>query len=268
MTGKKIKIRNNQVEIYYNQQGEGNVSLLFIHGWCINSSYWDNQMAYFAKANTVYAIDLPGFGKSSATRKNWSIEEYANDVNAFIEILDLKNVILIGHSMSGYIALQASLSNNSRISGLVGVDNFKSFNNNVTSEQMKERESFFHLLKNDFKNTAPTYAENMLFHTNTSTEIKERIKNDFSSANPKIACDSLYQMLQFIPTVTRKLENIQYKLHLINSNSTPTNETDLKKYCKKGYNLDIIDSTGHFPMNEKSSEFNERLNNIIKNISN
>ena len=268
MTGKKIKIRNNQVEIYYNQQGEGNVSLLFIHGWCINSSYWDNQMAYFAKANTVYAIDLPGFGKSSATRENWSIEEYANDVNAFIEILDLKNVILIGHSMSGYIALQASLSNNSRISGLVGVDNFKSFNNSVTSEQMKERESFFHLLKNDFKNTAPTYAENMLFHTNTSTEIKERIKNDFSLANPKIGCDSLYQMLQFIPTVTHKLENIQYKLHLINSNSTPTNETDLKKYCEKGYNLDIINSTGHFPMNEKSSEFNERLNNIIKNISN
>lgn len=267
MTEQKVKIRNNQVEINYLQQGQGDLSLLFIHGWCINSNYWNNQMSYFAKTNTVYSLDLPGFGKSSATRECWSIEEYANDIISFIETLDLKNVILIGHSMSGYIVLQASLNNNSRILGLVGIDNFKSFDNNVTSEQIEERDSFFKMLKDDFKSTAPTYAENMLFHADTPSGIKERIKSDFSMANPKIGCDSLFQMIQFIPTVKNKLENAQYKLHLINSDSTPTNETALTKYCKKGYNLKIINSTGHFPMNEKPSEFNEILNEIINNIT-
>lgn len=267
MTEKKIKIRNNQVEINYNQQGQGNVSLLFIHGWCINASYWDHQMSYFAKTNTVYSIDLPGFGKSTATREHWSIEEYAKDVTAFIQTLDLKNVVLIGHSMSGYIMLEASFNNNSRIIGLVGIDNYKSFNTIVTLEQMEQRADFFAMLKDDFINAAPSYAENMLFHPNTPPEIKERIKNDFSMSNPIIGCDSLFQMMQFIPTVAAKLEQTQYKLHLINSVTTPTNETDLEKHCKKGYNLKCINSTGHFPMNENPSEFNQILDDILNEIS-
>lgn len=267
MSEKKIKIRNNQVEINYYQQGQGSMSLLFIHGWCINANYWDNQMSYFAKTNTVYSIDLPGFGKSSATREQWSIEEYAKDVTAFIQALDLKNVVLIGHSMSGYIMLEASFDNNSGIIGLVGIDNYKSFNTNVTPELMEQRTDFFAMLKDDFINAAPAYAENMLFHPNTTSEIKERIKNDFSMANPIIGCDSLFQMMQFIPTVAAKLEKTQYKLHLINSDTTPTNETALEKHCKNGYNLKGINYTGHFPMNENPSEFNQILDGILNEIS-
>lgn len=66
MIEKKLKIRNNQVEINYYEQGEGNITLLFIHGWCISSSYWKNQISYFANTKKIYSIDLPGFGKSSA----------------------------------------------------------------------------------------------------------------------------------------------------------------------------------------------------------
>jgi pimeloyl-ACP methyl ester carboxylesterase len=87
--------------------------------------YWADQVAYFSKTYHAFAIDLPGFGKSKAERTNWTIEEYAHDVTAFIDAMDLKNVVIIGHSMAGEIMLQTALTNNPKIAGVVGVDNFK-----------------------------------------------------------------------------------------------------------------------------------------------
>lgn len=266
MTEKKLKIRNNQVEINYYQQGQGEVSLLFIHGWCINGRYWEDQMAYFAKTHAVYAIDLPGFGKSTADREAWSVEEYAKDITAFIQALDLKNVVLIGHSMSGYSILQASLDDPSRIIGLVGIDNYKSFYLNMTAEQTEQKAAFFASLKEDFRNVAPAYAENMLLHEDTSAAVKERIKQEYTLANPAIAYDTLSRMMQFVPTVPAKLEKTSYKLHLINNDTMPTDETELALYCKKGYDLKTIHGTGHYPMNEKPAEFNLLLESTLKEI--
>lgn len=99
-------IRDKHVEINYFQQGQGDITLLFLHGWCIDATYWKNQVEYFSKNFNVYAIDLPGFGKSKAERTNWTIEEYANDVTVFIDTMNLKNVVIIGHSMAGEIMLQ------------------------------------------------------------------------------------------------------------------------------------------------------------------
>ena len=115
----------------------------FLHGWCIDGNYWEKQVDYFSKNYNVFAIDIPGFGKSRAKRLNWTVEEYANDVTAFIDIMNLKNVMIVGHSMAGEIMLQLALSSNSRIAGVVGVDNFKSIDVSFTPEQMKQMTDFF-----------------------------------------------------------------------------------------------------------------------------
>src|SRR5690606_21000061 len=146
----QIELREGRVTLNYLQQGQGNVSLLFLHGWCINSLYWSEQIAHFSANYTVYAIDLPGFGKSTASREHWTIEEYAKDVAAFIDELDLQNVVLVGHSMSGDIMLETALISKQKIVGLVGVDNYKFIDVAFTPEQMEEMAGFFQLLKSDF----------------------------------------------------------------------------------------------------------------------
>ena len=163
MTAKQVKIREKKVEINYFQQGKGDTTLLFLHGWCIDAMYWKNQVDYFSKTYHVFAIDLPGFGKSKAERTNWTIEEYANDVTAFIDTMNLKNVVIVGHSMAGEIMLQTALTNNPKIVGVVGVDNFKSIDVTLPPEQMKQMNDFLPMLEKDFKNSAPVYADMMLF---------------------------------------------------------------------------------------------------------
>jgi pimeloyl-ACP methyl ester carboxylesterase len=266
MTAKQITIRDKQVEINYFQQGQGDTTILFLHGWCIDGTYWKNQVEYFSKNYNVYAIDLPGFGKSRAERTSWTIEEYANDVTAFIDTMNLKNVVIIGHSMAGEIMLQTALTSNPEIAGVVGVDNFKVIDAAFTPEQMKQMTDFFPLLEKDFKNSAPVYADMMLFHPATSKEVKDRVKADFANSDPVIGYGTFMNQMQYAYKDAQRLEHLNYKLYLINSDGFPTNETGLKNHCKNGFQVETISATGHYPMIEKPAEFNLLLEKVLKGM--
>ena len=266
ITAKQITIRDKQVEINYFQQGQGDTTLLFLHGWCIDGTYWTNQVEYFSKNHNVYAIDLPGFGKSKAERAQWTIEEYANDVIAFMDTMNLKNVVIIGHSMAGEIMLQTALTNNPKIAGIVGVDNFKSIDVVQTPEQMKQMTDFFPLLEKDFKNSAPVYADLMLFHPTTSKEVKDRVKTDFAKSDPLIGYETILTQMQYASADAERLEQLNYKLYLINSDGFPTNETGLKNHCKNNFQVETISATGHYPMIEKPAALNFILEKVLTEI--
>jgi len=263
MTVKQVTIRDKQVEINYLQQGQGDTTLLFLHGWCIDGTYWENQVDHFCKSYNVYAIDLPGFGKSKAERINWTIEEYANDVLAFIDAMNLENVVIVGHSMAGEIMLQIALTNNPKIVGVVGVDNFKIIDVVFTPEQMKQMTDFFPMLEKDFKNSAPVYADMMLFHSTTSTEVKERVKTDFANSDSVIGYKTIMTQMQYAYADAQRLEQLNYKLYLINSDGFPTNEIGLKNHCKNSFQVETISATGHYPMIEKPTEFNSILEKVL-----
>jgi pimeloyl-ACP methyl ester carboxylesterase len=263
MTENQVTIRDKQVEINYFQQGQGNTTLLFIHGWCIDGRYWKSQVDYFSANYAVYAIDLPGFGKSKAERQHWTIEEYALDITAFIDTLNLKNVVIVGHSMAGDIMLQTALGNNPAIVGLIGVDNFKAIDVVMPPEQMEQITAFFSMLQQDFKNTAPAYADMMLFHPTTSKEVKDRVKADFAGSNSVVGYETLQNMVQYSSTNAQRLEQLNYKLYLINSDGSPTNESGLGNHCKNGYEVLTISDTGHYPMIEKPTEFNLMLEKAL-----
>lgn len=263
IAAKQIAIRDQQVEINYFQQGEGDTTLLFLHGWCIDGTYWMNQLESFSKSYSVIAIDLPGFGQSKAKRTQWTVEEYAQDVTAFIDAMNLQHVVIVGHSMAGEIMLQMALGNNPKIVGIVGVDNFKSIDVVLPPEQLKQMNDFFPLLEKDFKNAAPVYADLMLFHPTTSKEVKERVETDFAKNDPVIGYGTIITQMQYSSADAQRLEQLPYKLYLINSDGSPTNETGLKSHCKNGFHVEPIAATGHYPMIEKPTEFNRALEKVL-----
>ena len=266
MEENKVTLTDRQVEMNYLQQGKGDTTLLFLHGWCINSSYWQEQIPYFANDYTVFAPDLPGFGKSTASRGQWTIEEYAKDIAAFIDELNLNNVVIVGHSMSGDIMLEVALNNKEAIIGLVGIDNYKIIDVAFTPQQAEEMAGFFKMLEADFKTYAQQYSENMLFVPGTPDEVKERVKKDIAGTEAFTGYNSLMNIMQFSEKVPAKLEALHLKLHLLNSDASPTNEEGLRKHCKQGYQLVSIGTTGHYPMNEKPAEFNRLLQDILSTM--
>jgi sigma-B regulation protein RsbQ len=102
-------IERENVAIAYNEAGSGDITLLFVHGAFIDMSYWSAQVEYFKDHYRVITVDLPGHGASGNNRSVWSTEEYGKDIYALINMLGLKNVVLIGHSMGGDVILEAAV---------------------------------------------------------------------------------------------------------------------------------------------------------------
>ncbi len=95
------------VPIAYSVYGAGSPTLLFVHGWSCDRSYWEQQVAPFSRDFRVVTVDLPGHGESGMGRKEWLMAPFGADVSAVVMGLDLKNVILIGHSMGGAVIFRS-----------------------------------------------------------------------------------------------------------------------------------------------------------------
>ncbi len=250
------------VNIAYTDTGKGDTTLFFVHGWCLNKSYWSNQIAHFGKKYRVVAIDMPGFGGSGKNRTDWSTYAYGRDVDSVISQLKLTNVILIGHSMAGDIVLQAAI-NNPKVIGLVGIDNFKSVGHIENAASKKDFADAIAALKHNFKSVAVPYFKQDLFSKTTSTAIQARVLNDVNHVNTTIAAAALEQGNSFDELA--KLHQVKMKLHLINSDVHPADTTGLIRN-KIPYQLLYIHGTGHFPMIEAPADFNLLLEKVIQDI--
>ncbi|WP_128330182.1 alpha/beta fold hydrolase [Apibacter sp. HY039] len=91
--------------LYFTEKGKGKAVVL-LHGFLENSRMWKYFQDELSKRYRVIAIDLPGHGKSSTNSKDVNRMEYmAEKVNEVLEYLHLDEVVIIGHSMGGYVAL-------------------------------------------------------------------------------------------------------------------------------------------------------------------
>ena len=110
------------VHIEYHIYGRGEPAVVLIHGWSCNSSYWRAQLDDLKAHYTVVTLDLAGHGASGKNRTDWSIANYAQDVAAVVRQLPAHQVVLVGHSMGGPIALAAAPRIGARVIGIIGVD--------------------------------------------------------------------------------------------------------------------------------------------------
>ncbi|MGH7461324.1 MAG: alpha/beta fold hydrolase [Longimicrobiales bacterium] len=87
--------------LYYKDWGSGQ-PVVFSHGWPLNGDAWDEQM-FFLSSNGFRTIshDRRCHGRSSQTWNGHDMDTYADDLADLIEGLDLKDVILVGHSTGG-----------------------------------------------------------------------------------------------------------------------------------------------------------------------
>ena len=96
--------------------------LVFVHGFACTHADWRLQLAHFGADHDIHAPDLRGHGRTHARPEDCSIETFGADVAALLEGKDLKDAVLIGHSMGCRVVLQAALNAPDRVSAIALVD--------------------------------------------------------------------------------------------------------------------------------------------------
>jgi len=90
---------------YYFCDSGSNETMVLLHGWGQNIEMMMPIGDKFNKNYNILIIDLPGFGKSSEPNYSWEVIDYVECVKKIVDDLELKNIILIGHSFGGRISL-------------------------------------------------------------------------------------------------------------------------------------------------------------------
>jgi pimeloyl-ACP methyl ester carboxylesterase len=98
-----------QIKMAYCDEGEGETTLLFIHGLANYIPVFQYNIPALSKKYRCLAIDLPGNGLSSRNNYPFTMSFYAESVARFILQKGLENVVLVGHSMGGHVSMMLSL---------------------------------------------------------------------------------------------------------------------------------------------------------------
>lgn len=106
--------------VHYEVFGHGR-PVLFLHGWLGSWRYWFPTMERVAEHFRTYSFDFWGFGESRGQRTQESIQNYSDQVIRFIDELGIDNVLLVGHSMGGMVALKTAINHPKRIGRVAAV---------------------------------------------------------------------------------------------------------------------------------------------------
>lgn len=180
--------RNNVVV-----KGHGKKTLLFAHGFGCDQNMWRYVVPAFLNDYKIVLFDHVGAGNSDLTAYDFNkydkLEGYAQDIIDICRQLDLKDVILVGHSVSSVIGIITVLMEPGRFHSLIMVGpspsyiNDKDYVGGFTREQILE---LLDSLDNNHLGWSATMAPVIMGNPDRS-ELSEELTNSFCRTDPKIA---------------------------------------------------------------------------------
>jgi len=105
-------------QISYTDHGKG-TAIVLLHGFLENSTMWDAIQPHLLKRNRVITIDLLGHGKTGCLGYVHTMDLMAEAVEAVLNHLKVRKIVVVGHSMGGYVALALAERFPDAIKGLV-----------------------------------------------------------------------------------------------------------------------------------------------------
>ena len=233
-------------------------TLLFVHGAGQSIATWRFQEGLFRNHPdfNYIALDLPGRGGSGGEGLK-SVQEYKDFLLEFIDALNLENIILIGHSMGGAIAMLIAIQNPELLKALVLVATSPKLT--VAQQTLdKARDNY-----DDFCEVSPTRA----IAEESPQELRDEYRRGLIDAGSEVCYGDLLACNEF--DITDEVEKIHIPTLIISADKdimTPAKNGEYLHQKIYGSEFHKINNSGHFIMQERVKEFNTILEHFLNNI--
>jgi pimeloyl-ACP methyl ester carboxylesterase len=271
-----------EISIAYMDEGKGDTTLLFIHGLANYAPVWQHQIIELRNTCRCIAMDLPGNGYSSRGDYPYTMFFYAESIARFIETLNLKNVVLVGHSMGGQVSLILALRYPHLIQKLIligsaGLEYF------ATHEvmMMQGALNMGTLFASDEFHLQQAIEQSFFSSQNESGKIIEQL-HSFMKLHPakqwrEMSTKSINGMLneqvqQFLPEIQVPTHIIFGKQDalipntLVHFGETPTSVAQKAAALIPNATFTIINNAGHFVQIEKPTEVNVSIKEFVNQM--
>lgn len=242
-------------QIAWYQTGSGK-PLLILHGWGSESKVMLPVANKLADIRTCYLVDLPGFGLSADPPVAWSVDDYADAVEAFI-VMHLKNekIDLFVHSFGARIAIKllnrkpiASTFDKIIFTGAAGLKPKRKVSYYVRKYAAKALKMPFSLLPNPIR-------EKGLTRLRKSAIWKKLGSSDYQQLTGSMRETFVKTVTEFLDPYIPAIEHEVLLLWGENDQSTPLDQAKRMDKALKQSALITITEAGHYSFLEKPSEF-------------
>lgn len=183
-----IVARNNVTRF-----GSGSRPIVFAHGFGCDQNMWRFITPAFQDEHEVVLFDYVGSGKSNVScydpGRYSSLDGYAQDLLDVVEALDLRDVVLVGHSVSGMIGILAAIREPERFSRLVLVGPSPCYLNDseyVGGFERHEIEALLEMMDKNYIGWASFLAPAIVKNPDRP-ELAAELETSFCSTDPVIA---------------------------------------------------------------------------------
>lgn len=255
----QIKIQGNTINYTdADKFDRSRPTLLLIHGAGQSVATWKFQLELFTNHSSFnfIALDLPGHGRSEGQGYK-SVEEYKNFVLDFINFLKLEDIVLVGHSMGGGVAMLLAIEVPELFKACVLV---------ATGAKLSVAKQTLDAVKNDYQGFCEISPDRM-FAEDAQQQLKQEFKQGLLEVGQEVcywdlvACDKFDIMADVhriaLPTLIMSGEK---------DILTPVKYGELLHKKIYGSEFYEIKSSGHFIMQEKSQDFNIILENFLNDF--
>ncbi|MBW1839805.1 MAG: alpha/beta hydrolase [Deltaproteobacteria bacterium] len=261
------------VRLNYQISGSGK-PLLFLHGWTMCSRVWRYQVEWFARNYQVITLDLRGHGKSESPNGDYSFQILAQDINYFIEGLQLKGLTLIGWSLAVSLILELCDSHLSNIDSLVLVDGTpvfvanKTFSHGLPYPKVKR---MLKLVDSDFTQALGAFHDLLLTEEEAKIENRDEIWDLLTNENylPRQEVARALLVSLYNEDLRGKIETITVPTLLMHGGQDKICLPGAARYMKehlRHVEMTIFPEAGHAPFLTQADTFNQKLGNFLVSL--
>jgi pimeloyl-ACP methyl ester carboxylesterase len=248
------------VRIVYSVSGSAESTLIFVHGGMSDRSFWDKQHAYFAERFRVIALDLAGHGESGQNREVWGIPEFGRDIVAVMDAEHVSRAVLIGNSLGGPAAIEATVLTGKRVLAVIGVDTFHDMGRTMDADQILETAEEW---RRDFRGSMDKML-GLLLHPDLEPALYADIRDRMS----RMPIDSVCAMFRGFGgyDTAKSARDLTVPVRGINGDRFPTDVQVIRRTLKD-FDAMVLPHTGHYPMLECPDEFNRQLEKTLRGLA-
>ncbi|WP_437779274.1 alpha/beta fold hydrolase [Sorangium sp. So ce1097] len=247
--------------IAYAVAGHGEQAVILSHCWGGSADLFLPAVRALSDRYRFIVLDLPGHGRSGATRRAWTVAAYAGDLETVARAAGAERPILVGHSMSGRVVVEAALGPLAgRVRGLVFIDAFPDVDR---LPSRADQGGMLDALRADFPGEVRRIVR-ALFPPSAAEGDVERVAVSILRVRPDTATAILEENLGY--PIRDRLPRLSVPVWSINADLAPTNER-ANQALVPGWRAIVIPRASHWPMIDAEERFAEALSTALEDLA-
>ncbi|AUX39709.1 uncharacterized protein SOCE26_011040 [Sorangium cellulosum] len=247
--------------IAYATLGRGEQDVLLSHCWGGSADLFLPAARALSDRYRFIVPDLPGHGRSGKARRAWTVEAYAGDLETVARAAHVERPILVGHSMSGRVVVEAALGPLAgKVRGLVFIDAFPDVDHLPSHTNQS---GMMGGLRADFPAEVRRIVR-ALFPPSAAEGDVERVAASILRVRPDTATAILEENLRY--PARDRLRLLSMPVWSINADLAPTNER-ANQALVPGWRSLVIPRASHWPMVDAEERFEEALSAVLEDLS-